>query len=93
MDDHQMIWNEAVAKQIIHHLEKRRMEGSYAPNAAQARDQIVAMIPQGASVYRCGSMTTVAIGLWEKIAELPGIQVINPYLPGISPDESFESPT
>ncbi len=90
MDDHQMIWNEAVAKQIIHHLEKRRMEGSYAPNAAQARDQIVAMIPQGASVYRCGSMTTVAIGLWEKIAELPGVQVINPYLPGISLEESFE---
>ena len=37
MDDHQMIWNEAVAKQIIHHLEKRRMEGSYAPNAAQSK--------------------------------------------------------
>ena len=35
MDDHQMIWNEAVAKQIIQHLEKRRMEGSYAPNAIQ----------------------------------------------------------
>jgi len=89
MDHHQMIWNEAVAKEIIKQLEKRRMGGSYAANAGQARDEIVAMIPQGATVYRCGSMTTVGIGLWEKIAELPGVQVINPYLPGISPEESF----
>ncbi len=90
MDNHQMIWNEAVAKQIIQHLEKRRMEGTYAPNAAQACDEVLAMIPEGATVYRCGSLTTVGIGLWEKIAELPGVQVINPYLPGISPEESFE---
>ena len=90
MDDHQMVWNEAVAKQIIQQLEKRRMEGSYAANSAQARDEVVAMIPQGATVYRCGSLTTVGIGLWDKIAELPGVQVINPYLPGISPEESFE---
>jgi hypothetical protein len=90
MDDHQMIWNEAVAKQIIHNLEKRRMEGSYAPNSAQACDEVVAMIPQGTTVYRCGSITTVGMGLWEKIAALPGVQVINPYMPGISPEESFE---
>lgn len=90
MDEHQMSWNESVAGKIIKQLEKRRMEGSYAPNAAQARDEIVGMIPQGATVYRCGSLTTVGLGLWEKIAELPGVQVINPYLPGISPEESFE---
>jgi hypothetical protein len=90
MDKHQIIWNEAVAKQIIHHLEKRRMEGSYAATAAQARDEIIAMIPQGASVYRCGSMTTSGMGLWEKIAELPGVQKIDPYLPGLTPEESFE---
>jgi len=89
MDNHQMTWNEAVAKEIIKQLEKRRMGGSYAANATQARDEILAMIPKGATVYRCGSMTTVGIGLWEKIAELPGVQVINPYLPGISPEESF----
>ncbi len=91
MDDHQKGWNEAVAKEIIHHLEKRRMEGSYASTGAQAADEIVAMIPHGAGVYRCGSMTTVGLGLWEKIAELPGVQVINPYLSGMSPEESYEA--
>ncbi len=34
MDEHQMVWNEKVAKDIIKNLEKRRMEGSYSPTAA-----------------------------------------------------------
>jgi hypothetical protein len=90
MDAHQLAWNELVAKQIVQHLEKRRMEGSYAASAAQARDEILAMIPQGAKVYRCGSMTTVGIGLWDKISELPGVEIIDPYLPGLSPEKALE---
>ena len=60
MDAHQIVWNEKVAKNIITHLEKRRMEGSYSSNASQAKDEIVAMIPKGATVYRGGSMTTLS---------------------------------
>ena len=89
MDAHQMVWNEKVAKDIINHLEKRRMEGSYASTAAQAKDEILAMIPQVATVFRCGSMTAVCMGLWEEIAKLPGVDVIDPYQPGLSPEESL----
>jgi len=90
MDDPQKTWNELVAKDILKHLTKRGLEGSYAPSVSQARDEVLAMIPQGATVYRCGSVTTVGMGLWEKIEALPGVKVINPYLPGLSPEESFE---
>ena len=90
MDTHQMAWNEKVAKDIIKHLEKRRMEGSYAATAGQAKEEIVAMIPQGAQVFRCGSMTAVDIGLWEAISELPGVEVIDPYQAGISPEEGLD---
>jgi hypothetical protein len=90
MDTHQMAWNEKVAKDIIKHLEKRRMEGSYAANTGQAKEEIVAMIPQGAQVFRCGSMTAVDIGLWEAISELPGVEVIDPYQAGISPEEGLD---
>ncbi len=89
MDAHQMVWNEKVAKDIINHLEKRRMEGSYASTAAQAKGEILAMIPQGATVFRCGSMTAKGMGLWEEIAKLTGIEVIDPYQPGLSPEESL----
>jgi len=90
MDDHQMTWNGIIAGKIIRHLEKRGLEGSYAPNAAQAKDEIIAMIPDGSSVYRVGSMTAVGMGLWEKISELPGVEILNPYVAGVSAEESME---
>jgi len=90
MDKHQIAWNEKVARDIIEHLEKRRMEGSYASNSVQGRDEVVAMIPERASVYRCGSMSTAGIGLWEKIAERPGVKIIDPYQPGLAPEQSLE---
>ena len=90
MDAHQIVWNEKVAKDVINHLEDRRMEGSYSSNASQAKDEIVAMIPKGATVFRCGSMTTIGMGLWEELDTLSGVEVINPYQPGLSPEESLE---
>lgn len=90
MDNHQIQWGASAAKKIIHHLEKRRIAGSYASTATEAADMILAMIPAGSSVYRCGSMTTTNMGLWEKIAAIAGIDIIDPYLPGITPEEGLE---
>ena len=58
--------------------------------AAQARGEILSMIPKGALVYRCGSMTAETMGLWEEMARLPGIEIIDPYLAGITPEEGLE---
>ena len=85
-----VVWNEKVARQIIKKLQKRRMEGSYAPSAAQAKEEVLAMIPQGATVFRCGSMTTVGMGLWEDIAKLPEVKLIDPYRPELKPEEGLE---
>lgn len=90
MDSHQMKWNEQVAKKIIAQLDKRGMEGSYAMSAAQAREEIIAMIPQGATVYRCGSMSAVSMDLWQGIAKIPGVEIIDPFKPGLSFDDSLE---
>ena len=90
MDTHQMVWNEKVAKDIIKHLEKRRMEGSYAATSAQAREEIVSMVPQGAKVFRCGSMTAADMGLWEAISKLTGVELIDPYEAGIPPEEGLD---
>jgi L-lactate utilization protein LutB len=90
MDKNQSQWGDRVAKKIIMNLEKRRMAGSYAATAAQARDEILSMIPKGARVYRCGSMTAANMGLWEEMAKLPGIEIIDPYLSGITQEEGLE---
>jgi hypothetical protein len=84
MDTHQTVWNEKVAKDIIGHLEKRRMEASYAATAAQAKKEILARIPKGAVVFRCGSMTAGSMGLWEAIPKLPDVKLIDPYRPELS---------
>ena len=89
MDDHQVAWNEKVAEKLIEHLNKRRMEGSYADTAAQATDEVIAMIPPGSSVFRCGTMTATYAGLWDAIAKLPEVDLIDPYEPGITPEEGF----
>lgn len=90
MDTHQRVWNEKVAKDIIANLEKRRMEGSYAATADQAKEEILGMIPKGAVVFRCGSMTAVGMGLWEAIGNLSGVEVIDPYREGLSPEQGLE---
>lgn len=89
MDKNQKAWNRKVAATIIENLKKRRMEGSFAVDGAQARKEVLSMIPDGALVYRCSSMTTTAMGLWDKVAELPGVQVIDHYEPGLMPEESM----
>ncbi len=90
MDTHQIVWNEKVARDIINHLEKRRMEGSYASSAAQAKDEILTMIPKGSTVFRCGSMSAVDMGLWDEISKLPGVELLDPFRPGLSPEEGME---
>jgi hypothetical protein len=90
MDEHQVAWNEKVAQTIIKNLEKRRMAGSYAAAADQAKDEILEMIPPGATVFRCGSMTAVGMGLWDSIAALPEVNLIDPYRPELSPEEGME---
>ena len=90
MDQHQTEWNEKVARKIIKNLEKRRMAGSYTAGADKAKDEILEMIPQGATVFRCGSMSAVGMGLWDSIAALPGVNLIDPYRPELSPEEGME---
>jgi len=90
MDEHQVVWNEKVAEKIIKNLEKRRMAGSYSASAAKAKDEVLEMIPQAATVFRCGSMTAGGMGLWEAIAALPGVSLIDPYQPDLSREEGLE---
>jgi LUD domain len=89
MDQHQIAWNQKTAQHLIKQLGKRRFAASFAPTAAQAVEQVLAMIPAGAQVFRCGSMSTAYAGLWERLAQKDGVEVINPYLPSFSPEESL----
>ena len=47
MDVHQIKYREKLASHLIKNLARRRMTASFAPTAAQAREEIIAMIPDG----------------------------------------------
>jgi hypothetical protein len=51
--------------------------------------EIIAMIPAGSTVSRCGSMSLVEMGLWDKLAQKPGVEIIDPFTPGLSPEEAY----
>jgi hypothetical protein len=90
MDLNQIDWNEKAAKKIIENLKKRRMDGSFAATAAQAKEEILAMIPEGATVFRCGSITATGMDLWGAVKQLPGVDLLDPYLPELSPEEGLK---
>jgi hypothetical protein len=84
------VFNEKVARQIIVELEKKNMAGGYSPTLPQAKEEVLRRIPEGATVFRCGSTTLVEMGLWDSIKALPGVTVIDPYKPEFSPEEGLE---
>jgi len=90
METVQEKYNEMVARHIIAELEKKRMAGSFAPTISQAKEEVIQMIPKGITVYRCGSTSLVEIGLWEAVKAIPGVKVIDPYLPELSPEDGLD---
>jgi hypothetical protein len=83
-------YQEKVARQIIAELGKKRMAGSFAPTILQAKEEVVKMIPDGSTVYRCGSTSLVEISFWEAVKAIPRVTLIDPYLPELSPEEGIE---
>lgn len=90
MDSHQRAWNQKVAEKVIKALDKRRMEGSFAETAEQAKTEILEMIQEGSTVFRNGTMTGVGMGLWDAVAALPGVKLIDPYAQGLTPEQGLE---
>jgi hypothetical protein len=89
MDAHQITYREELAEHLIKQLTKRRLAASFAPSAAQAREEIIAMVPASATVSRGGSMSLVEMGLWEALAQKLGVTVIDPFTPGLTPEGSY----
>lgn len=89
MDQHQVKFWAQQAEHLIKRLKKRRFEADYVATAAEAKDFVLSLLPQGASVFRCGSMTLAELGLWSELAASPDHELIDPYQPQLSPEEGM----
>lgn len=81
---------EKLAPHIIKQLNRRRMAGSYAPTVAEAKAQVLDLIKGPAVVLRAGTQSATTIGLWDDIKAIPGITLLDPYVPGLTPAEALE---
>ncbi len=90
MDRHIITYREKLAQQLIKNLTKRRLEASFAPTAAQACEEILAMIPAGASVSRGGSMSVVETGVWEALSKRADLELLDPFQPRLAPEAALE---
>jgi hypothetical protein len=90
MDAPMLKQREKLAPHLIKQLERRRMAASFCSTAAEAKAEVLALIPSPARVIRCGSQSAGGLGLWAAIAAKPGVTLMDPYAPGLTPAEGLE---
>ncbi|MCB2189615.1 MAG: lactate utilization protein [Deltaproteobacteria bacterium] len=90
MDPNVQWFYEKKAAGVIKALQKNRMNGVYVPRAAEVTDQVLGMIPPGASVALGGSLTISETGLLDALRASPNLELIDRYAPGLSRDEVME---
>lgn len=85
-----LMQREKLAAHLIKQLGHRRIAASYCATAQEAKAELLGLIPNPASVSRCGSESAARLGLWDAIRALPGVTLLDPYAPGIDPAQGAE---
>jgi len=76
-------------KEVVNALKKNNFEAEYFAKALEAKEKIISLIPEGSSVARCGSTTLTRLNVFKELAK-KGCNVIDPYVPGLPPEETFK---
>ncbi len=63
MDEPTRKFRQITAERLIAQFKKRRIHGSYAETAEQAKKEVLSMIQGPCSVIRCGSESVGSLGL------------------------------
>ena len=91
MDDAQVSswFLEKKAETIIKKMEKKGFSAFYAPAPDEAGKMVLDMIPEGAAVILTGSQTLEQIGVKPFLRESGKFNLLDPYEPGIPPEEGM----
>jgi L-lactate utilization protein LutB len=81
--------NDVLGQRAVEALAKHNFSAYYFANRKEAVDQIVQLIPPGATVGLGGSRTGIELGLWELLAER-GHEIFNHNQEGLTPEERVE---
>ena len=81
--------DEKRAEKIMKVMEKKGFAPQYATSGEEAKDKVMALIPEGASVILTGSQTLEQIGVKPALRAGNAYQLIDPYEPGIEQAEGL----
>lgn len=90
MDSAQILYNQKVGEKVVKAIKRRNMKAVYVENRELARKAVLDNVFSGAMVYRCGSCTLTEIGVWDEMAKLDEVEIVDPFEEGIEKAESFE---
>ena len=72
-------FNEKLAQRCLDALKRNNIPGYYASNRSQALDQILGMIPSGATIGVGDSVTLLEVGVIEELEKKGTYQIFNPF--------------
>lgn len=81
-------FQELQVERTLKALRKNNFQAEFVPAACDAPGEIFKRIPEGSTVGVGGSMTLTQIGFFEEAKKYP-IQLLHPFAPGVSPEESL----
>lgn len=89
MEDREVLkwFNETRAEKLVENLEKRGFKARYAATAAEAKEAVLSLIPEGSSVIFTGSQTLEQIGVKPHLRDSDKYELLDPYEPGIDKAE------
>lgn len=73
-------------ERTINALKKNNFDARYLAKGADALEEVMKMIPDGAKVGMGGSLTLTQIGFYDAIQKRP-VKFLNPYVKGLPPEE------
>ena len=87
--DYHKWYQELRIQRTMKALEKNNFSTRFVPDSPAALREIFNMIPEGALVGVGGSVTLNQIGFFEEAGKRP-IRLLNPRVPGVSPDDATQ---
>lgn len=82
--------NEKIISSLMENLEKNNMKPFYCKTSAEAKELVMSLISEGATVTNGGSVTMKEIGVMDAVKERNDITYLDRNAEGLSPEEVKE---
>ena len=88
MDKNKVWYYEELSAKVLQSLNRNNIEAFYFKTGKEAREKVLSLIPEGASVGLAGSVTLKELGILDELMR-GNYKLYNQYLPDLAKEESL----